>query len=115
MKWLKILSLGLLIWGMSLVWLEVNQVLLSPLMLALALVVAVAGPAYLLGHYFGQLRNQKSTGADFEAHTTRPTAVMVKAWQDCSIHSRRTLPLREAQFRAGHSRPTRPMPWPLPR
>lgn len=48
MKWLKLIGLGIAIWGLSLVWPEVNQVLTPRAMLAVAFGLGVVYLIYVL-------------------------------------------------------------------
>jgi len=58
MKWLKIFGLGIAILGLSLIWLEVNQFLMSSMTLGIAIGFSLLVAAYFLGRYFGQYLGQ---------------------------------------------------------
>lgn len=75
MKGLKLVGLGVAIWGLSLLWPEVNLVLTPPVMigvgLGLGVVVVVA---YALDQHLDQCHDQKhKAGQDHPSQPTPPT------------------------------------------
>ena len=64
MKGLKLIGLGVVIWGLSLLWPEVNLVLTPPVIIGLALGLGAAALlAYVLDQRLGQRRDRDSDGA----------------------------------------------------
>jgi hypothetical protein len=51
MKWLKMIGLGIVVWSLSLVWPEINNVVTWEVMLFLALALAGLVLAYALQQY----------------------------------------------------------------
>lgn len=97
---LKIVLLGLGIWGVSLLWLELNRVLMSPLIFGLLLGTI---PAYLFGHYLNRRSHGGDTGAArLPAETTRP--VTLGSGRGASK------PTQPMPARRRASQPTQPMP-----
>jgi hypothetical protein len=108
MRLLKIAGLGVIIWSLSLIWLEVNQLLLSPELLGLVVGMTIL-TVYFLGKYFGWYDHSPST-EQIIATGKIPPAVLVYARNH---HSLPTRPMAVAQTL--HSQPTRPMPISLSR
>ena len=104
MKLLKIVSLGIIIWGLSLIWLDLNQMAASLIMLGLALGLAALLPAYFLGKHLGKHSNRRMPEQVFAVHRLRSTAVVYAR----NHHSLPTRPMPVVQTL--NSRPTRPMP-----
>jgi hypothetical protein len=69
MKAMRIVGLGIVIWGLSLVWPEINLVLTPPAMIGLLLALGGAALGYLLSQRRDHRPNGDSTGQD---HPTRP-------------------------------------------
>ena len=64
MKGLKLVGLGIAIWGLSLLWPEVNLVLTLPVMIGVVLGLGVASLlAYVLGQRLDQRHDCNSDGA----------------------------------------------------
>lgn len=103
MKLLKIVGLGLVIWGMTLVVPEVNQLLTPVVTWSLLIGLVALMGAYFLGQQAGNGNGQTS----YALHTQPTRPVVVGAKQ--RPHSRPTLPLKSTQTQRPHSRPTRPM------
>ncbi|HRV90626.1 MAG TPA: hypothetical protein P5526_00520 [Anaerolineae bacterium] len=103
MKWLKIVGLGIALWGLGLVWLEFKFVLLSPVVLGMVAIVAIALPAYRLGQAVGQYYSMASVKV---VHPVKPTSPIFVRHH----HSRPTHPMSVIQPQNSHSNPTRPMP-----
>jgi hypothetical protein len=74
MKAFKLASLGILIWGLGLVWPQVNQVLTVPLMLGLILGLTVAVLVQVLVVRIGYGHSRNGAGQD---HPSRPLPVVV--------------------------------------
>jgi hypothetical protein len=105
MKLLKIIGLGLAIWGMTLLWPEINQLLTPPITWVLVIGLLAVMMAYFLGQHFGQSNGNGNTGHALHTQPTRPVAVTAQR----RPNSRPTLPLRSSHAQHPHSRPTRPM------
>ena len=103
MKLLKILSVGLAIWGLTLLWPEVNLLLNPPVMIVLAIGLSAVSFAYFLGLRFGQPNGNGDMGQSLYAPAVQP------ATSGRRSHSRPTLPLRATEGHRHHSRPTRPI------
>lgn len=103
MKWLKIVGLGIALWGMGLVWLEFKFVLLSPVVLGIVAIVAIALPAYRLGQAVGQRYSLAPVKVSSPVQPTSPIFAR-------HHHSRSTHPMAIIQPQKLHSNPTRPMP-----
>ena len=103
MKFLKILSVGLAMWGIILLWPEVNLLLTPPVMIVLAVGLSAVSFAYFLGLRFGQPDGNGDMGQ-------RPYVPAVQpATSERRSHSHPTLPLRATEGQRLHSRPTRPI------
>lgn len=74
MKALKLVGLGVVIWGLSLIWPEANQLLSPPVMLGGALALGVAAAAWLLMQRVEFSRHNDRQG---QAHRSRPASVAV--------------------------------------
>lgn len=82
MKGLKIVGLGVTIWGLSLLWPEVNLVLTPPVMIGVVLGLGVAALlAYVLDQRLGQRHDRDSDGAG-QVHLS-PTIPAVLTPQEC--------------------------------
>ncbi|MCB0163007.1 MAG: hypothetical protein KDI79_02200 [Anaerolineae bacterium] len=103
MKWLKIVGLGIALWGLGLVWLEFKFVLLSPVVLGIVAFVAIALPAYRFGQAVGQRYSLAPVQASSSVQPTSPIFAR-------HHHSRPTHPMPIMQPQKLHSNPTRPMP-----
>jgi hypothetical protein len=104
MKSLKILSVGIVVWGLMLLWPEVNLWLTPPVMIALMIGLSAISFAYFLGLRFGQPENNGNPGQSLYTPAVQP------ATSGRRNHSRPTLPLRTTGGgQKLHSRPTRPI------
>jgi hypothetical protein len=103
MKWLKIIGLGVAMWGLSLIWLQVNELLTSPVVLGLIIGLAIMAPAYLLGQHIGRRSHRSEPASRPQLDRTRPALVFAR-----KHHSLPTRPM--PVVKNPHSRPTRPMP-----
>jgi hypothetical protein len=72
MKLLKLAGLGIAIWGLSLVWPEVNLALTPAVMVGLVLGLGVAALFYDLSRHPGHSHHGNSAGQD---HPSRPIPV----------------------------------------
>lgn len=72
---LKWIGLGAVIWGLSLLWPEVNLVLTLPVLAGLVLALAATILAYILGYYHSQIdRGQMYRHHDIkQKHSSRPS------------------------------------------
>lgn len=104
MKLLKIFGLGIIIWSLSLIWLDLNQMAASLVMLGLVIGLAAILPAYLLGKRLGKHSHRDAPKQVLSVHRLRATAVVYAR----NHHSLPTRPMPVAQRL--NSRPTRPMP-----
>ena len=102
MKLLKLFVLGMIIWSISLLWLEINLWLTPAVMTTLALGLLIFLGAYFLGQQFGHTASN-----DVSLPTPSIRSMGVSGGQN--HHSRPTLPLRTRQTQKLHSHPTRPM------
>ena len=103
MKSLKILSVGLAMWGIMMLWPEVNLLLTPPAMIVLAIGLSAISFAYILGLCFGQPAENSDKSQNVYAPAVQP------ATSERRSHSRPTLPLRATEGKRLHSRPTRPI------
>jgi hypothetical protein len=108
MKWLKIVGLSAVIWGSSLIWLQLNEWLTSPAALGLMIGLLIMLPAYLLGQHIGRRYHNPEPALTSQPDRTRPALVFAR-----KHHSLPTRPMSVVQN--PHSRPTRPMPMTLGR
>lgn len=105
MKWVRIILAGLAIWGLTLIWLELNLILTSPLVLGLLIGLLMIIPAYWLGRYFEQGQNQ-SNGAGTDCRDNDISIPQPQSHR--SRHQHPTLPMRIGNL-TNHSCATRPM------
>jgi len=70
MKALKVIGLGVAIWGITLIWPEINQLLPSRVMAGIGLVLGIAILSYELWHYISQ--HYKKRGRPGSNHPTQP-------------------------------------------
>ncbi len=68
MRVLKLVSLGIAVWGLSLAWPEVNQVLTPSVMIGLALGLGAAALVYGLSQRSGHSHRGDSAGQDHPSH-----------------------------------------------
>jgi hypothetical protein len=97
---LKIVGIGLAIWLLSLLWLDINQVLMWPLFAGF---IAGLTPAYLIGRVASR-RQSSPTGRVIRL--PRPVAIQPRA--DLSVQPTRPSPVLSRRERTGS--PTHPMP-----
>lgn len=109
MRLLKIAGLGIIIWSLSLIWLEVNQLILSLEFLVLMVAMVILFPISFLRKYFDSYHRSPSTEPMISTGKISP-AVLVYARNH---HSLPTRPMPVAQTL--HSQPTRPTPISLSR
>ncbi|GIK41333.1 MAG: hypothetical protein BroJett011_51660 [Chloroflexota bacterium] len=122
-RFLLIITGGLAIWGLSLVWPYVNTVLTPEAADAIIVGMVVATAAYLLGRQF--TGNDMTGAVEPVANTresTRPSVPIINPFGRTSqatiiprqsrpgFHSRVTQPVPAFEGRVHHSRITRPMP-----
>jgi hypothetical protein len=69
MKVLKLAGLGIVIWGLSLIWPEVNQFLTAPVMIGMLFGLGGVTVAYVLVRRFNHDFSDKSANQD---HGTQP-------------------------------------------
>ena len=103
-RFLKIISLGLVIWSVSLLWPAINLVLSSWMVLMLMAGLSAITLAYFLGLYFGRNYGDHPTSSISHSGPTRPTILTRGHF------SRQTNPMPVMASRNPASRPTRPMP-----
>jgi hypothetical protein len=100
----RVIGVGLALWLLGLIWLDLNRVLLWPLFVSL---IAGMIPAYLLGWYLSQLQNRHlPRPTSPPVHPTRPTPVQ----QTLALSAGPTRPSQAMTPRKRSSNPTRPMP-----
>jgi hypothetical protein len=73
MRSLKLIGLGVLIWGLSLLWPDINQVLRLPVMISLSIGLGAISLAYVLVQRFHRPPHDKSSGQD---QPSRPIPVI---------------------------------------
>ena len=73
MKMLRLASLGVAIWGLSLAWPEVNLMLTPSLMIGLVLGLGAAAAIYGLSQQHGHQDSDHTAGRD---HPSRPTPAL---------------------------------------
>jgi len=101
---IRVIGVGLALWLLGLIWLDINRILLWPLFVSL---IAGMIPAYLLGWYLSRLHNQHLPKlTDPPAQATRPTP----ARQISVLGAGATRPSQVVPPRERASNPTRPMP-----
>jgi hypothetical protein len=108
MRLLKIAGLGMIIWSLGLIWLEINHLMLSLEFLVLVVAMIIFFPIYRLRRYLASPYPSPSEGMISTGKI--PPAVLVYARNH---HSLPTRPMPVAQTL--HSQPTRPMPISLSR
>jgi hypothetical protein len=74
MKALRLVGLGIVIWGLSLLWPEVNQVLAPMVTIGITFGLGAATLAYILIQRLGHEHNAGGAGQD---HRSRPIPVVV--------------------------------------
>jgi hypothetical protein len=74
MKTLRLIGLGILIWGLSLLWPQVNQLLTPQVMTWVALGLSAAFLAYTLSQRLDYPHHNNKAGQD---HSSRPTMPVV--------------------------------------
>jgi hypothetical protein len=74
MRALKLVGLGIALWGLSLLWPEVNWALTPPVMMGLVLGLGAAALAYVVSQRLDGRHNGDGAGQD---HPTRPIPVVV--------------------------------------
>lgn len=132
-KVLRLVILGLFIWGIGLIWPEVSKFLTPKVADAVVVGLVVATAAYVLGRQFRtQPRPAAATKTEpsspGQAHSTRPSipviypfsrtprpTVPIPALVTPDLHTRLTRPMPVVAPHAQHSRITRPMPIALTR
>lgn len=72
MKVIRIAGLGIAIWGLSLVWPQVNQALTPPVMIGVTLGLGVAAMGYALVRHIDYDHKGNGAGQD---HSTRPIPI----------------------------------------
>jgi hypothetical protein len=97
---LRVVGLGLGIWLLSLLWLDINRILMWPLFAGL---IAGMVPAYLFGRIFNRRNRSSVTRA-----VRPPRFTTISARSDLSTLPTRPSPMIPRRKRA--SNPTRPMP-----
>ncbi len=101
---LKIVIVGILIWILSLVWIEINSLLMWPLF---AGVIGGMVPAYLFGRSLRRYsRPQTVKTRSRYADPTRPSRLQPRP----DLATGPTRPSRVLSTRDRAARPTRPMP-----
>ncbi len=68
MKMLRLASIGIAIWGLSLAWPEVNLVLTPSLMIGLVLGLGVAAAIYGLSQHHDHQHSNHTAGRDHPSH-----------------------------------------------
>jgi hypothetical protein len=127
-RFLLIITWGLVVWGLSLVWPYVNILLTPEVADAVLVGLVVAAVAYVLGRQFtGFTGNEATEAGESVAKTQEPTRpsvpiidpfgrtprrvrTIIPQLNRPGFHSRATQPVPVLQGRADHSRITRPMP-----
>ena len=78
MKALKIISLGIAIWGLSLIWPEINQSLTGPVTINLIIGLGIVILAYVIAQHLDWYHNHHNPGQDNRSrpnHSSRPVPV----------------------------------------
>ena len=72
---LKWIGLGVVIWGLSLLWPEINLVLTPPVMAGLVVVLTALILAYILGYYHSDIDQNhcQHLDQDKHKHSSRPS------------------------------------------
>jgi hypothetical protein len=101
---MKIVGLGMIIWAVTLPWLEFNRFLMSPVVFG-ALISVI--PAYFLGQHLDQRRHKRMVRpARLAGAPTRPTVIFQTAPQSAAP----TRPALGISARRRAGRQTLPMP-----
>lgn len=132
-KVLRLAVLGMLVWGISLIWPEINELLTPKVADALIVGLMVAIGAYALGQQFRTQPQREAEGKDqstspVQPDSTRPSipviypftrsprpTVPIPALVTPDLHTRLTRPMPIVAPHAQNSRITRPMPIALTR
>jgi hypothetical protein len=112
-RFLLIITWGLAIWGLSLVWPYVNIALTPEVADATIVGLVLAIVAYVLGWQFtGNETVEAVEPAPQAQEPARPSVPIIDPFSRTlpGFHSRATQPVPALQGRAHHSRITRPMP-----
>lgn len=124
-RFLLIITGGLAVWGLSLIWPYVNTVLTPEAADAIIVGLVVATAAYLLGRQFTGNETAEAVEPAAQTHQpTRPSVPIINPFSRTShpirpiipqqarpgFHSRATQPVPVLPGRMHHSRITRPMP-----
>ena len=75
MKVLKVMGLGLGIWGLALLWPDINRLLTGPVMLLLVLTLSTLKLIFVLGRSVGHQQNNKPKGR-VQDHPSHPIPVI---------------------------------------
>lgn len=102
-KALKIVGIGLIMWGLTLLWPELNLLLASPLQLDWLVGAAMI---LLMLYFWSERQLVSSQGVDPYGGEPYRSEVYTRD----SVHSHPTRPYTLARARDRHSRATRPMP-----
>ena len=102
---IKIIGLGIIIWAVTLPWLEFNRFLMSPVVFG-ALISVI--PAYVLGYHLDQRRHHQTIvrPVHVSGAPTRPARVFQRATRS----SAPTRPALDVSARKRATRQTLPMP-----
>lgn len=101
---MKIVGIGIMIWAITLPWLEFNRFLMSPVVFG-ALISVI--PAYFLGQRLDQRRHKRTIRpARLAGAPTRPTVI----FQPATPSAAPTRPALGASARKRATRQTLPMP-----
>jgi hypothetical protein len=106
-QFLLILTWGLVIWGLSLVWPYVNTALTPQVADAIIVGLVVGIAAYALGRQF--TRSEAAETVEPVAETRGPTRPFVPIVYPFGRTRRSTRPIPELTGRAFHSRATQPV------
>lgn len=128
-KVLHLIALSLFIWGISLIWPEISELLTPKVAEALVVGLVVATAAYFLGRQFRtQPRPAMQPSSPIHAQRTHPAIPVIYPFSRTprpthpipalitpDLHTRFTRPMPVVVPQAQHSRITRPMPIALTR
>jgi hypothetical protein len=103
---LKIIGLGVIIWGFSLLWPTVNLALTLGTMVMLVIGLGLILLAYCLGLYFGSVIGGRAGSEVARSQPTHPLPVAAVRGH----FSRQTAPMPVVRERSSASRPTQPIP-----
>jgi hypothetical protein len=118
-QFLKIVAWGLVIWGLSLAWPAVSELLTSRVADALVVGLVVAAAVFYLGRNFNRAvveEQRERDQADRQNAVTRPTRPSSRVTRPIpelakpGLHSLATRPVPVTQGQGRHTRITRPMP-----